>query len=197
MPSITPLSGINSLTGAAGLRRPARLSPRGRPPPPKRGCDTPGVGTRRFDQKSKVANNVLLIRAGIARTTRPRIGRPILSRTDAAVFDSVTINALSSAMDGLALRQQTIAQNIANVNTPNYKAKIVSFENALASSVAQGSGVATPTVTTSTAASQQNGNNVSVDSETLNNIETVLRYQFASQAVNMDFDATKSALQTS
>ena len=111
------------------------------------------------------------------------------------MFDSVTMNALSSALDGLALRQQTIAQNIANVNTPNYKAKIVSFENALAQSVDAGSGVVSPTVTTSDAASQQNGNNVSVDSETLNNIETVLRYQFASQAVNMDFDATKTALQ--
>ena len=35
------------------------------------------------------------------------------------------------------------------------------------------------------------------DSETLNNIETVLRYQFATRAVNMDFTATQSALRTS
>ena len=34
------------------------------------------------------------------------------------MFDSVTMNALSSALDGLALRQRTIAQNVANVNTP-------------------------------------------------------------------------------
>lgn len=33
------------------------------------------------------------------------------------VFDSVTINALSSALDGLAARQRAIANNIANVNT--------------------------------------------------------------------------------
>ena len=112
------------------------------------------------------------------------------------MFDSVTVNALSSAMDGLALRQRTIAQNIANVNTPNYHAKIVSFENALAQSVASGNGTAVATTTTSEAPTQQNGNNVSLDSETLNNVETVLRFQFAARAVNMDFDATRAALRT-
>jgi flagellar basal-body rod protein FlgB len=113
------------------------------------------------------------------------------------VFDSVTINALSSAMDGLALRQRTIAQNIANINTPSYHAKVVSFENALAQSVQAGNGTAVATTTTSEAPTQQNGNNVSLDSETLNNIETVLRYQFATQAVNADFDATQAAMKTS
>jgi flagellar basal-body rod protein FlgB len=112
------------------------------------------------------------------------------------VFDSVTINALTSALDGLALRQQTIAQNIANVNTPNYRAKVVSFEQALSTSVQSGDGTAVATTTTSDAPTQQNGNNVSMDTETLNNIETVLRYQFATRAVNSDFDATQTALQT-
>ena len=112
------------------------------------------------------------------------------------MFESVTMNALSSALDGLALRQRTIAQNIANVNTPNYHAKVVSFENALAESVQAGSGAVTAETTTSDAPTRQDGNNVSLDSETLNNIETVLRYQFATRAVNMDFDATRSALRT-
>ena len=112
------------------------------------------------------------------------------------MFQSVTMNALSSALDGLAARQQAIAQNIANVNTPNYKAKVVSFENALAQSVAAGSGVAGASETVSGAPTVQNGNNVSLDSETLNNEQTVLMYQFAAQAVNMDFDATSTALKT-
>ena len=112
------------------------------------------------------------------------------------MFQSVTMNALSSALDGLAARQQAIAQNIANVNTPNYKAKVVSFESALAQSVAAGSGVAGYTQTDSTAPTVQDGNNVSLDSETMNNIQTTLMYQFASQAANMDFDATSTALKT-
>ena len=85
------------------------------------------------------------------------------------MFHSVTMNALSSALDGLAARQQTIAQNIANVNTPNYRAKTVSFESALAQSVAAGSGIAGVTEGVSGAPTVQNGNNVSLDSETLNN----------------------------
>ena len=112
------------------------------------------------------------------------------------MFDSVTTNALSSALDGLALRQRTIAQNIANVNTPNYHAQVVSFESALAQSVAAGDGSALATTTTSQAPTRQDGNNVSLDSETLNNIETVLRYQFATRAVNLDFDLTRSAMRT-
>ena len=112
------------------------------------------------------------------------------------MFQSVTMNALSSALDGLAARQQAIAQNIANINTPNYKAKVVSFENALAQSVAAGTGIAGASETTSTAPTVQNGNNVSLDSETLNNEQTVLMYQFAAQAVNMYFDATSTALKT-
>jgi flagellar basal-body rod protein FlgB len=113
------------------------------------------------------------------------------------VFDSVTTNALTSALDGLALRQRTIAQNIANVNTPGYRAKVVSFEAALAASVQGGDGTAAATTSTSQAPVQQNGNNVGLDTETLNNIETVLRYQFASRAVDMDFDAAKAAMRTS
>jgi flagellar basal-body rod protein FlgB len=114
-----------------------------------------------------------------------------------AVFNSVTVNALSSALDGLAARQRAIASNIANVNTPGYRAKIVSFEGALSQSVAAGSGLAGASQTDSTAPTNVNGNNVSLDSETLNNIETVLRYQFATRAVNMEFDATSAALRTS
>ena len=112
------------------------------------------------------------------------------------MFDSVTITALSSALDGLAARQRAIASNIANINTPNYRARVVSFESQLASSVAAGSGAAAPTETRSTDATNVNGNNVNLDNETLTNIETLLRYQFASRAVGADFDATRAALKT-
>ncbi len=113
------------------------------------------------------------------------------------MFDSVTTNALSTALEGLSQRQNAIADNIANVNTPNYRAKVVSFEDALAQSVQTGDGTAPVTTTTSTAATDANGNNVNLDTETLSNIETVLRYQFASRAVASDMTATETALRTS
>ena len=112
------------------------------------------------------------------------------------MFDSVTITALSSSLDGLAARQRAIADNIANINTPNYRARVVTFESALASSVASGNGAVAASETRSTDATNVNGNNVNLDRETLSNIETLLRYQFASRAVGADFDATRAALKS-
>ena len=112
------------------------------------------------------------------------------------MFDSVTATALSSALDGLALRQRTIANNIANVNTPDYHAKRVAFEDALAASVAAGDGHASATTATSLEPTNANGNNVNLDTETLSNVDTVLRYQFASQAANHEFTFMRAALRT-
>ncbi|WP_434614081.1 flagellar basal body rod protein FlgB [Arthrobacter sp. A5] len=112
------------------------------------------------------------------------------------MFDSVTTVALSSALDGLALRQRSIADNIANVNTPNYHAKKVAFESALSSSVQARDGHAEATTARSLDATQLNGNNVNLDTETLANISTVLRYQFAAQASNAPFTGVRSALRT-
>ncbi|MCR2793231.1 flagellar basal body protein [Microbacterium sp. zg.Y625] len=113
------------------------------------------------------------------------------------MFDSVTTTALTSALDGLSQRQRAIADNIANVNTSGYRAKVVAFEDALAASVARGDGDVAPAVTESRAATRLNGNNVNLDTETLTNIETVLRYQFASQAVGGTFSSVQTALRTS
>lgn len=112
------------------------------------------------------------------------------------MLESVTSAALASALDGLALRQRTIANNIANINTPNYQAKRVSFEAALAASVRGGDGDAAATIEASLEPSQLNGNNVNLDIETLSNIDTVLRYQFASRAVNGQFTALRAAMRT-
>lgn len=117
------------------------------------------------------------------------------------MLESVTSAALASAMDGLALRQRTIANNIANVNTPNYHAKRVTFEDALAASVQSGpmqsgAGQVSPTIATSQEPTELNGNNVNLDTETLSNIDTVLRFQFAARAVNGEFTAMRAALRT-
>jgi flagellar basal-body rod protein FlgB len=114
----------------------------------------------------------------------------------AVLFDSVTSIAFTSALDGLALRQRAIANNIANVNTPNYHAKRVAFEDALASSVAAGDGRVSATTTASMEPTQLNGNNVNLDTETLSNVDTVLRFQFAAQAAGSEFTAVRTAMRT-
>lgn len=111
-----------------------------------------------------------------------------------AVFDSVTFNALSSALDGLAARQRAVANNIANVNTAGYRAQRVSFEEALAASVKNGSGAAEPTTRVSLDPTRLDGNNVNLDTETLSNIDTVLRFQLASNATSAQFNYVRAAL---
>lgn len=110
------------------------------------------------------------------------------------MFDSVTTNALSSALDGLSARQRAIANNIANVNTPGYQAQRVSFEEALAKSVKEGSGTVAPTTKESLDPTRLDGNNVNLDTETLSNIDTLLRFQFASNAMSSQFSYVRSAL---
>ena len=110
------------------------------------------------------------------------------------MIESVTQAALSSALDGLSLRQNVIANNIANVNTPNYHAQRVEFESALAQSVANGNGNVTATIATSEEPTQLNGNNVNLDTETVSNIDTVLQYQFATQAMSDQFKGIETAL---
>lgn len=112
------------------------------------------------------------------------------------MFDSVTSVALTSALDGLAARQRAIADNIANVNTPGYHAKRVQFETALAASIDEGDGHATASVGRSLEPTRENGNNVNLDTETLSNIDTVLRYQFAARAVEGSFSGVRTAMRT-
>ena len=52
------------------------------------------------------------------------------------LFNDPTQRAMRTALGGLQQRQQAIANNIANVDTPNYKAKGVAFEEALQAELA-------------------------------------------------------------
>lgn len=112
------------------------------------------------------------------------------------VFESVTSLAMNSALDGLALRQRAIANNIANVNTPGYQARRVEFEDALARSVADGGGQVDAQTQNSTAPTRLDGSNVNLDTETLSNIDTVLRYQFATQSASGPFNSMRTALRS-
>lgn len=114
-----------------------------------------------------------------------------------ALFDSVTTRAVDSALDALALRQRVIANNIANVNTPGYQARRVQFEDALARSAAAGDGAAAARIGVSVEPTKTNGNNVNLDTEVLSNIDTVLRYQFATQAANGPFSSLRTAMRSS
>ena len=54
------------------------------------------------------------------------------------VFGDVATSAIYQAMQGLWAEQQAAANNVANVNTPNFKAQDVDFESSLAQAIANG-----------------------------------------------------------
>lgn len=98
------------------------------------------------------------------------------------LFDT-TIVGLERAMSGSALRQQVIANNIANANTPNFKASDVDFHAALAQAFGaqptvdqvESTGFAVQTDSTSTG--RIDGNNVDIDQQMANLSENTLDYQ--------------------
>lgn len=47
------------------------------------------------------------------------------------LFGSSTIRSLEIGLNGAQIRQNAISQNVANVDTPNYKAKQVQFKHVL------------------------------------------------------------------
>jgi flagellar basal-body rod protein FlgB len=112
------------------------------------------------------------------------------------MLGSVVSNALASTLSALSLRQSVIATNIANVNTPNYRAQVVSFEGALAKSIEEGSGHVTAAVTRSDEPTKLNGNNVNLDTETLASTDALLRYQFAARAVDGPVNGLRTAMRT-
>ena len=83
---------------------------------------------------------------------------------------------LQAALSGLAARQRTIANNVANVDTPNFKASEVRFEDALKSAIIRTKPGSTPnqaalnatasrtSIDTATS-TRSDGNNVDIDRE--------------------------------
>ena len=95
-----------------------------------------------------------------------------------------TLDALHGMLRGLAERQRVINDNIANVETPNFTARRVEFEERLSAAVKSGaSGDITPTIVSSNAPRLPNGNNVEIDKEMISLQDTGLRYQLAIEAV--------------
>ena len=115
-----------------------------------------------------------------------------------------TDRMLRTALEGLTARQRTIADNVANVDTPEFKASRVSFETALKQAhgtverplqlMKVQNGVAgpgetpnapKPTVTMETDLGRRNdGNNVDVDREMLELADTNVRYNAVIQVVS-------------
>lgn len=118
------------------------------------------------------------------------------------LFDT-TQAALEAAMRGSAARQQAIAQNLANANTPGYRRVDVDFQSALKQALGDGSTTTrsldamTPTTAVDrSAVMRMDGNSVDVDSEAAAEAQNGLLYEGVAQVMKARIDILESAMGT-
>lgn len=109
-----------------------------------------------------------------------------------SIIDSNTSALLSLALDAAGMRQQAIAHNIANANTPGYQRISVSFEQRLAA-LADGAGkIAAPSLASLAdlrpsfeyAAPLAAGSAIALDQEMAELSENTLHHQALLKALN-------------
>ncbi len=113
-------------------------------------------------------------------------------------MSDVTLAAITSALTGLSERQRVIADNTANINTPGFLAGRVQFEAVLEQALHSGSSPeVAPSVARSLDPTRPDGNNVNLEQETLDGLETMLRYQLMIRAADNKFGQLRDVLRGS
>ena len=100
-----------------------------------------------------------------------------------------TYDLIKIGLDATDLRSKAIAHNIANINTPGYKRRYVSFEETLNS--------ATPKIEQkidNSTSMRQDGNNVDLEVEKVNQAATSLQYNALVTLANSKISMTKSII---
>lgn len=115
------------------------------------------------------------------------------------IFDN-TLKALAMSSKMRELRQSVISANVANAETPGYKAKVVDFENALASAIRQEGQIENKIETLKAnvydnpdAEVAMDGNSVDLEKEMAAMLENNLMYRTATQMINKKLAALKYA----
>ena len=118
------------------------------------------------------------------------------------------INILDKAADASNLRNELISNNIANVDTPNYKRKDINFESILQAELSgvnlseavlelnQDLSVLEPNVFTDNASLSYrlDGNNVDIATEEAYLAENQIKYQALVDLMNQEFSRYKTVL---
>jgi len=127
--------------------------------------------------------------------------------------------ALQKALDGLSVRQQAIANNIANIDTPHYKAIEVTFEEQLQAALRGGrvpgdlrltltsaahlDGTSAPAISDVSPQAialyqttlRNDGNNVDIDREMARLAETQISFSGAVSLLNSKFQQLRMVIQ--
>jgi flagellar basal-body rod protein FlgB len=117
------------------------------------------------------------------------------------------INVLQQATDASWLRNTIISNNIANVDTPNYKRQDVQFETYLIEQLAGGDSMDSyvnnmdlstlePTIYTdnSNLSYRLDGNNVDIDTENAELAKNQIKYSVMTDSISQEFARLRTAM---
>ncbi len=120
------------------------------------------------------------------------------------------INVLDKAADASWTRNELISNNIANVDTPNYKRKDVEFQSFLSSELDRADSLrsnvagvdlnslnASVYTDNASLSYRLDGNNVDIDTESASLAENQIRYYTLLDTMTQEFNRIKSVLQSS
>ncbi|MEW6739034.1 MAG: flagellar basal body rod protein FlgB [Nitrospirota bacterium] len=105
-----------------------------------------------------------------------------------------TIKVLEKMLDVAAFRQKVLASNIANADTPGYKAKDISFQKELDRAIEGSKGQDNEVYETVTTMPNRDGNTVNLDIEMAKVAENTLIYNAATQLMTMKVRMLKDVI---
>ena len=96
-----------------------------------------------------------------------------------SLIDTPMIHTLTRALDLTSLRQRLVSENIANIDTPGYQTRDIDFAGELRRAVDRDAADAGPVAVRTLPGLEQrpDGNNVSIDRESLLMAENQLQFQ--------------------
>lgn len=113
------------------------------------------------------------------------------------------MNIMQSSLDALWTRQQVISNNLANIDTPNYKSKEVVFEEYLQKELQSGVNandselddtVYARIVENDDTTIREDGNNVDIDKENIELYRAQIQYDYMVRQVTSTFSNLRSVL---
>ena len=98
---------------------------------------------------------------------------------------------MKMGLDATELRSRTIANNIANINTPNYKRRYVTFEDSLKNEI---NNAKIEVKVDKDSIVREDGNNVDLENEKVNQAAASLQYNALVSLTNTKLAMTKSII---
>ncbi len=123
----------------------------------------------------------------------------------AGVLNNTSMALLEKSLDAVWLRQQVIANNIANAATPGYKSQHLEFETLLEQKIQRAGtseedvqkaldSVEPRVVRDDNTAAQEDGNNVDLDRENIEMARAQMQYGSLANSINAQFRRLKHVI---